>query len=243
MQLYPAIDIFGGTVVRLMQGDFDQATEYGSDPASIATEFVRQGATALHVVDLDGARAGQPANLDSVAEIVRQVQVPVQLGGGLRTPASIESALDSGVDRIIMGTVALTDRALLEETLARVGPDRLVVSVDYRDNQVATQGWLEAGEVSPEGLVIELEAIGVETVLCTMIETDGTMGGPDLAGLNRIADRTDVSLIASGGVGSLEDLVKLEEGTPGNVAGVIVGRAFYQGKFTVAEAMEALAGR
>lgn len=243
MQLYPAIDILDGTVVRLMQGDYDQVTEYGSDPASIATEFVRQGAPALHVVDLDGAREGRPVNLDAVTEIARHVQVPIQLGGGLRTLAAIEAAQESGVDRVIMGTVALTDRALLEEALARVGPGRLVVSVDYRDNRVATEGWVEARDISPEELIAELEAIGVETVLCTRIETDGTMEGPDLNGLNRIADRTEVGLIASGGVGSIEDLAVLKGGTPGNVDGVIVGRALYEGKFTVAEAMEVLAGR
>lgn len=243
MILYPAIDILGGTVVRLLRGDYDQVTDYERAPATVGTEFARQGAAALHVVDLDGARAGRPCNLAAVAELAESVEIPVQLGGGLRSLEAVELAIGAGVDRVVLGTSALTDRSLLESVLERFGPDRLVVSVDHRGDRVATEGWVETGQLSPEALVEGLVAIGVGRFLCTKIETDGTMEGPDLEALNRIAAATRAKLIASGGVGSLEDLELLKEGAEPNVEGVIVGRALYEDRFTVAEAVGVLANR
>lgn len=243
MVLYPAIDILDGTVVRLLRGDYDQVTDYERAPATAGAEFARQGAAALHVVDLDGARAGRPCNLDAVAELAKAVEIPVQLGGGLRSLEAIELAIRAGVDRVVLGTSALTGRSLLESVIERLGPDRLVVSVDYRDDRVATEGWVETGDLSPEDLVEDLAAIGVGRFLCTKIEADGTMEGPDLDGLNRIAAASRAKLIASGGVGSLEDLELLKEGAEPNVEGVIVGRALYEDRFTVTEAVGVLASR
>lgn len=243
MVLYPAIDILDGTVVRLLRGDYDQVTDYQRAPATVASEFARQGAAALHVVDLDGARAGRPINLDVVAELAKAVEIPVQLGGGLRSLEAVEMAVGAGVDRVVLGTSALTDRPLLESILEGLGPDRLVVSVDHRGDRVATEGWVETGELAPEDLVGALASLGVARFLCTKIEADGTMEGPDLDGLNRIAGSSSAKFIASGGVGSLGDLERLRAGAAPNVEAVIVGRALYEGRFTVTEAVEVLAGR
>lgn len=243
MILYPAIDILDGTVVRLLRGDYDQVTEYEQAPAAVGAEFARQGAAALHVVDLDGARAGRPSNLDSVTELAKAVEIPIQLGGGLRSLEAVELAIRAGVDRVVLGTSALTDRSLLEAILERIGADRLVVAVDHRGDRVATEGWVETGDLSPEAFVEDLASIGVGRFLCTKIEADGTMEGPDLDGLNRIASVSKASLIASGGIGSLEDLELLRDGTEPNVEGVIVGRALYEDRFTVTEAVGVLANR
>lgn len=243
VKLYPAIDILDGSAVRLLKGDYGQKTEYDPSPVKVAEEFAREGANALHVVDLDGARTGHPVNLDIVAELVSTIELPVQLGGGLRSTDAIEGALAAGVARVVLGTAALNDRSLLEQTLERFGADRIVVSVDYRAGAVATQGWTETGRIRPEELVVELDGAGVERFLCTKIEVDGTMDGPDLEGLNEIASCTGGDVTASGGVGSLADLERLAAGAEPNVSGVIVGRALYEGRFGLAEAIATLAGR
>ncbi len=239
MILYPAIDIRGGSAVRLLQGDYERETAYDADPVDAATRWSDDGAEFLHVVDLDGARAGAPRNLDTVRRIAAAAPCPVQAGGGLRDPDSVAAALDAGATRAVIGTAALRDGEFLDEMIGRHG-ERIVVSVDSRGGQVALEGWTEGSGTDVVEAVSELASRGVGRFLCTTIEVDGTMAGPALEELGRIAAATDAELIASGGVGSLTDLEALAAAAPPNVSGVIVGRALYEGRFTVSEANAAL---
>jgi phosphoribosylformimino-5-aminoimidazole carboxamide ribotide isomerase len=237
--LYPAIDIRGGQAVRLMQGDYERETAYDADPVDAATRWAGEGAQFLHVVDLDGAKAGEPQNLEAVRRIAAAVECPIQVGGGLRDADAVDAVLDAGAERIVIGTAALRDPEFLEEMLARHG-GRVVVSVDARNGRVALAGWAEAGGESVIGAVAELSARGVPRFLCTAIEVDGTMEGPPIDELGRIAAATGAQVIASGGVGSLADLEALARETAPNVEGAIVGRALYERRFTVAEGNAAL---
>jgi phosphoribosylformimino-5-aminoimidazole carboxamide ribotide isomerase len=239
--LYPAIDVRGGQAVRLLRGDYERETVYDADPADSARRWARGGAGYLHVVDLDGARAGAPANLEAIAAIAAAVDVPVQVGGGLRDASSIEAALGAGAARVVLGTAALRDRELLRETL-RSHRERIVVSVDSRGGRVALQGWTEAGEADAADAVAELAAEGVKRFVFTPIDVDGTMEGPDLELLRRVAAASDARLIYSGGVGSLEHLRAIAAAAPPALEGVIVGRALYEGSFSVDEGQRALDG-
>jgi phosphoribosylformimino-5-aminoimidazole carboxamide ribotide isomerase len=238
--LYPAIDIRGGQAVRLLRGDYGRETAYDADPVDAARRWEGEGAEFLHVVDLDGARAGRPLNLDAIQRIAAAVDCPIQVGGGLRSAGSAAAALDAGAARIVIGTAALRDPRLLDELLAAHG-DRVVVSVDARAGRVALAGWVETGG---EGVVEAVEALGrrgVARFLCTAIEVDGTMEGPAIEQLSEIAAATAAPIIASGGVGTLDHLEELAREAPRNVEGAIVGRALYERRFTVAEAIAALA--
>jgi phosphoribosylformimino-5-aminoimidazole carboxamide ribotide isomerase len=240
--LYPAIDIRGGRAVRLTQGDYGRETSYDADPVDAARRWAGEGAELLHVVDLDGAKAGRPRNLETVARIAVAVECPIQVGGGLRDDESVTAALDAGAERVVLGTAALRDPTFLDATLAQHG-ERVVVSVDARDGRVALSGWTEAGEEGVVEAVAALSARGVARFLCTAIEVDGTMEGPALGELARIAAATKAKVIASGGVGELSHLESLAREMPANVEGAIVGRALYERRFTVAEAIVALAPR
>jgi phosphoribosylformimino-5-aminoimidazole carboxamide ribotide isomerase len=237
--LYPAIDIRGGQAVRLLQGDYERETAYDADPVDAAKRWAGEGAEFLHVVDLDGAKAGAPQNLEAVRRIAAAVDCPIQVGGGLRDADSVASILDAGTERVIVGTAALCDPTFLAEVLEKHG-ERVVVSVDARDGKVALAGWTEAGEEGVVEAVAELSSRGVSRFLCTAIEVDGTMEGPALGELARIAAATEAQVIASGGVGALSDLEALARMDAANVEGAIVGRALYERKFTVAEAVTAL---
>jgi phosphoribosylformimino-5-aminoimidazole carboxamide ribotide isomerase len=237
--LYPAIDIRGGQAVRLLQGDYERETAYDADPVDAATRWAGEGAEFLHVVDLDGAKAGEPRNLEAVRRIAAAVECPIQVGGGLRSAASVEAALEAGAARVVIGTAALRDPELLAELLERHG-DAVVVSVDAKEGRVALQGWTEAGEERVVEAVIELSSRGVGRFLCTAIEVDGTMAGPALGGLNEIAAATEAQVIASGGIGDLSHLEALAREAAPNVEGTIVGRALYEHRFDVAEAIAAL---
>jgi phosphoribosylformimino-5-aminoimidazole carboxamide ribotide isomerase len=239
--LYPAIDIRGGHAVRLLEGDYERETAYDADPVDAAVRWAGEGARFLHVVDLDGAMAGEPRNLDAVRRIAAAVECPVQVGGGLRDADSVAAVLDAGAERVVIGTAALRDPEFLEEMLARHG-ERVVVSVDARDGRVALAGWTEAGKEGVVEAVMELSSRGVARFLCTAIEVDGTMEGPALGELGQIAAATEAQVIASGGVGALSDLEALAREAPPNVEGVIVGRALYERHFTVPEGIAALAG-
>jgi phosphoribosylformimino-5-aminoimidazole carboxamide ribotide isomerase len=238
--LYPAIDIRGGHAVRLLQGDYERETVYDADPADAAARWAGEGAEFLHVVDLDGAKAGEPRSLDAVRDIAVAVDCPIQVGGGLRDAASLGAVLEAGAERVVIGTAALRDPEFLAAALEAHG-ERVVVSVDARDGKVSLAGWLESSDVDVADAVAELSERGVERFLCTAIEVDGTMEGPALGELRRIAAATKAKVIASGGVGTLEDLRSLAREAPPNVEGAIVGRALYESRFTVAEGIAALA--
>jgi len=240
--LYPAIDIRGGKAVRLLRGDYERETTYDADPVDAAVRWAEDGAEFLHVVDLDGAKAGEPQNLEAVRRIVEAVKCPVQVGGGLRDAASVSAVLDAGAERVVIGTAALRNPGFLEEMVDRYA-ERVVVSVDARNGRVALEGWTEAGGKGVVEAVVALSERGVARFLCTAIEVDGTMEGPALIQLNRIATATEAKVIASGGVGTLADLEVLAREAAPNVEGVIVGRALYEHRFTVAEAIATLRSR
>ena len=239
MILYPAIDIRGGQAVRLLQGDYGRETAYDADPVDAARRWAGEGAEFLHVVDLDGARAGAPRNLEAVRRIAAAVECPIQVGGGLRDAASVDAVLTAGAERVVIGTAALRDPEFLDAALAEHG-DRVVASVDARDGKVSLSGWTETSDVDVAAAVADLTARGVQRFLCTAIEVDGTMEGPALDELNRIAAAAPAHLIASGGVGALSHLQALARDPAPNIEGVIVGRALYERRFTVTEAISAL---
>lgn len=240
MILYPAIDIRGGQAVRLLQGDYERETTYDADPVDAARRWAEEGAEFLHVVDLDGAKAGEPRNLDAVERIAAGVTCPIQVGGGLRDPQSVRAILDAGAERVVIGTAALRDPEFLDAMIEAYG-HRIVVSVDSRAGRVALQGWTEAGEAGAVEAVAALGERGVSRFLCTAIEVDGTMEGPATDQLGEIASATSSQIIASGGVGNLSHLESLAQAAPPNLEGAIVGRALYERKFTVADGIKALA--
>jgi phosphoribosylformimino-5-aminoimidazole carboxamide ribotide isomerase len=237
LQIIPAIDLLGGRCVRLAQGDYDRVSVYGDDPAAVAASFAATGATRVHVVDLDGARAGRPHNRDAVRAIVAAVKdVPVQLGGGMRSLLAVEEALALGVERAILGTAALRDPELVREA-ARRHPGRVAVGIDARGGRVAVQGWLETSDVEAAEVARCFADAGVAALVYTEIARDGMGTGPDLAATAALAAQVPIPVIASGGVGS-EDDVRRAASTPG-IAGLIIGRALYEGRVSLARALEA----
>jgi phosphoribosylformimino-5-aminoimidazole carboxamide ribotide isomerase len=240
--LYPAIDIRGGRAVRLVQGDYNRETQFDADPLDAAQRWLDQGARALHVVDLDGARSGEPENLNHVGRIAEAAgEVPVQVGGGLRSAESVVRVLEAGAARAVLGTAALEDPALLESLVAD-SPDNIVAAADARAGHVAVEGWERESSASADGLIRELADRGVRRFVYTPVEVDGTLEGPEVAGLRDAAFAAgDGELLYSGGVGSLDDLRALAGLELPTLGGVIVGRALYEGRFTVAAGQDALA--
>lgn len=242
MVLYPAIDIRGGAAVRLVQGDYGRETAFDDDPLDAARRWVGQGARALHVVDLDGARQGRPANLEHLRRICAAATVPVQAGGGLRSAEAVAEVLEAGADRVVLGTAALSDPALVESLAAEHG-ERLVVSADARAGRVAVSGWERDVALSPEDMIGDLAGRGVRRFVYTPVEVDGTLEGPGVEGVRSAAEaahRGRAELIYAGGVASLEDLRGLASLRLAALTGVIVGRALYEGRFTVAQGQAAL---
>jgi phosphoribosylformimino-5-aminoimidazole carboxamide ribotide isomerase len=237
--LYPAIDIRDGKAVRLAQGDYERETAYDDDPVVAARRWTEGGARWLHVVDLDGAKAGEPVNLDHVRRIVAAVDVPVQLGGGLRDSKKVEEAISSGVERVVLGTAAVRDPEMAEAIAAAHG-GRVVASVDSRSGKVAAEGWTEGTDLDTTEVIAELSRRGLSRFVYTPVDVDGLMEGPDLDSLREVAQATDGAVIYSGGIGSLDDLRAVTGLGLDNVEGVIVGRALYEQRFTVAEARAAL---
>ncbi len=226
--------------MRLRRGDFSDETVFGDDPVAMAEYWVSEGARYLHVVDLDGAREGEPRNFDLVRRIAETVQVPVQMGGGIRSQAALAQIAASPVARAILGTSAVEDIAFLEVALGALGPGRLVVAVDAENGYVKTRGWQERSSVTAADLVRQLEDKGVHEVLYTDISRDGMMQSVNLEAIRALASGSQLEVIASGGVTSLDDLRALKKLEPLGVTGVIAGRALYERRFTVAEALAVL---
>jgi phosphoribosylformimino-5-aminoimidazole carboxamide ribotide isomerase len=239
MILFPAIDILDGKAVRLARGSFEEQTIYDADPLEAALRWVRGGARALHLVDLDGARTGAPVNLEHVRRITARAGVPVQVGGGVRSTDAIDQVLEAGAERVVLGTAAYRDIDLLDEAVARLGA-RLVVSIDARDGRLAASGWIEQTDIPIDSVIERLGARGVRRFVYSSIERDGMLGGPDLEGVKRVAQTVRGSFIYSGGISSLEDLRALAALRQVNLAGAIVGKALYEQRFTVDDGQQAL---
>jgi phosphoribosylformimino-5-aminoimidazole carboxamide ribotide isomerase len=240
MRLIPAIDIQGGRCVRLRRGDFADETVFGDDPVAMAEHWVREGARYLHVVDLDGAREGVQRNFHLVRAIAGSVPIPVETGGGIRTEKALRLIEESEVAKAVIGTSAVEDEAFLSRALRVLGPERVVVAVDAEDGFVKTKGWQERSHVRALDLVGRLEAGGVREILYTDISRDGMMQSVNLEGIRELALSTGLEIIASGGVTGLDDLRALLALEPLGVTGVIAGRALYERRFSVAEALAVL---
>jgi phosphoribosylformimino-5-aminoimidazole carboxamide ribotide isomerase len=239
MILLPAIDILDGKAVRLARGEFDRQTVYDQDPLDAARRWVTAGARALHVVDLDGARSGEPANLGHIRRIAAEVDVPIQVGGGLRSASAVRAALDAGAARVVLGTAAYRDLDFLDETVAE-HRDRVVVSVDVRGGLLAAAGWTEQTEIPVEAVIESLGRRGVSRFVYSNIERDGMLTGPDLDEVRHISQIVRGTFVYSGGVSSVDDLRALAALRQVNLGGVIVGKALYEQRFTVAQAHRAL---
>jgi phosphoribosylformimino-5-aminoimidazole carboxamide ribotide isomerase len=236
-ELYPAIDVLGGKAVRLEQGDYSRRKEYDADPLDAARRWVEQGATRLHLVDLDGARDGCPVNLGQLERIAAGAGVPVQYGGGLRSVEAVEQALAAGADRVIVGTTAFTDPDVLD-AMVQSGGARVWVALDVRDGLIATSGWMASTATTAPQAAIALAGRGVSGFVYTSVDRDGTLEGPDVEAVRSVLDAAGSAPVTySGGIGSVEDLRRL---APLPIDGVIVGKALYEGRFTVREALEAL---
>ncbi|HET7580616.1 MAG TPA: 1-(5-phosphoribosyl)-5-[(5-phosphoribosylamino)methylideneamino]imidazole-4-carboxamide isomerase [Bacillales bacterium] len=235
--IYPAIDIRGGKCVRLLQGDYGQETVYGDSPLKMAQKFQDEGAEWIHMVDLDGAKKGQPVNDELVLDVKKKLRVKVQVGGGIRSKQDAGHYLENGVDRIILGSSAIADPDFVKEMLAEYGP-RIAIGIDARDGFVAVEGWTETSEVKAEKLALELTEHGAETFIFTDISKDGTLSGPNVEAIANLARLTGKNVIASGGVSDLGDIESLYRRKKAGVSGAIVGRALYTGAVSVKDALK-----
>jgi phosphoribosylformimino-5-aminoimidazole carboxamide ribotide isomerase len=242
MEIIPAIDLLGGKCVRLYQGDYDQSEVFGEDPVTMAQQWENQGATRLHLVDLDGAKSGEPINLAAIENITRTLKIPVQVGGGLRDRSRVQQLLKLGVQRVILGTIAVENPTLVGELCAEF-PGQIVVGIDARKGKVATKGWLETSEVQATELAQRMAKFGAAAIIYTDIHRDGTMQGPNMEALRELAEGINIPVIASGGVSSVQDLVNLLKLEPIGVTAAIVGRAIYTGDVDLKEAMRAVSWR
>ncbi|WP_077324307.1 1-(5-phosphoribosyl)-5-[(5-phosphoribosylamino)methylideneamino]imidazole-4-carboxamide isomerase [Virgibacillus siamensis] len=234
MILFPAIDIRNGKCVRLKQGDYNQEKVYNDSPVKVAREWQQKKASYLHVVDLDGAKTGNATNLDTLTQIVNAADIPVQAGGGIRSLKQIREYIGAGVDRIILGTAAITDKSLLKEAVSEYG-SKIAVSIDARKGYVATDGWTETSNVKAVELVKELEQIGVQTIVYTDILKDGMLKGPNFKELQTINEAASMNVIASGGITTEADVALLSEM---KLYGAIIGKALYDGTLNFASLME-----
>lgn len=234
MKLYPAIDLYEGKAVRLFKGQYEQMTVYNENPLEVALDFQKAGAECIHLVDLEGAKLGTTPNLSVVRRIVEATDLFVEVGGGIRTMEVIEAYLSIGVNRVILGTAAVTDRTFLKAALAKYG-EKIAVGVDLKDGLVAIKGWTETSQWTAEAFFADLETLGVSTVICTDISRDGAMQGTNRGLYKELSSRYNIQLIASGGVSSLEDVTALNGM---NLHGAIIGKAYYTGAIDLKEALE-----
>ena len=238
MILYPAIDLKDGQCVRLLQGEMDKATVFNPSPADQAVRFVRDGFEWLHVVDLNGAVEGRPVNADAVGAILQAVSLPVQLGGGVRTLEAVERWIETGVSRIILGTVAVRN-PMLVKAAARLWPEQIAVGVDVRDGKVAVQGWTEGTDLDAVSVARQFEDAGVACLIVTDIERDGALTGANVEAFGAVADAVTIPVIAAGGLASVEDIVRLKARKGVRISGAVLGRSLYTGAIRPAEALAA----
>ena len=234
MKLFPAIDLYQGKAVRLYQGDYRQMTVYSESPAQVAQQFRDAGASCIHLVDLEGAKSGQMPNFSVVSEIVTKGKLFTQVGGGIRSCDRIARYLDAGINRVILGTAAVTDEAFLEQALSEFG-EKIAVGVDLKDGKVAIHGWTKTTDLTAWAFFDKMEKLGVQTVICTDISKDGAMAGTNRELYRELSETYKIDLIASGGVSSLEDIRALKEM---GLYGAIIGKAYYTGAINLAEALE-----
>ncbi|GAB6618580.1 MULTISPECIES: 1-(5-phosphoribosyl)-5-[(5-phosphoribosylamino)methylideneamino]imidazole-4-carboxamide isomerase [Bacillus] len=234
MEIFPAIDLKEGRCVRLYQGEFSKETVMNEDPVAQAIIFEKSGAKTLHIVDLDGAIAGESVNLLVIERICKAVRIPVQVGGGIRSLVAVEKLLSVGVDKVILGTAALYDKAFLEEAV-RLYKEKIIVGIDAKNGFVATRGWLDVSDISYIDLAKQMENVGVQTIVFTDISKDGTLAGPNVEQLELLQKSVDIRLIASGGVASIQDVKKLNDM---NIYGVIIGKALYEKTINLEEVLE-----
>lgn len=237
MEVIPAIDLKGGKCVRLYQGKADRETVYYENPLEVALMWERKGARRLHMVDLDGAFQGSPQNKAVIKEISSALEIPIQLGGGIRNEETVSELLSLGISRVIIGTAAVDNPGLIKRLVKTYG-DSIMVGVDAQDGLVAVKGWVESSTLRALDLVREMEQVGVKEVVYTDISRDGTLQGPNFDSTREIAENTGLNIIASGGVSSLEDINKARELEGIGISGIIVGQALYTGKFTLEEALK-----
>ncbi|NLW07213.1 MAG: 1-(5-phosphoribosyl)-5-[(5-phosphoribosylamino)methylideneamino]imidazole-4-carboxamide isomerase [Clostridia bacterium] len=236
MLLLPAIDLRQGRCVRLYQGKLEAETVYATDPVAVARQWASRGAAWLHVVDLDGAFAGQPRNIEIIKAIIKAVPIPVQVGGGIRSLASLENILAAGAARVVLGTAAVSRPEMVAGAVARFG-EQVVVGIDSRDGQVAVEGWAAAAGLEALDFARQMAAMGVKRAVFTDISRDGTLAGPNFSAIKEIALQGGLKIIASGGIASLDDLRHLQEMEALGVEGAILGRALYNGNFSLEEAL------
>lgn len=236
--IYPAIDMRGGKCVRLLQGDYDKETVYGDSPYKMAEAFAAKGASWIHMVDLDGAKAGAPVNQEHVIRAARELKANIQIGGGIRTPDDVAAYLDAGVTRVILGSSAISDPDFVRAMLKQYGGEKIAVGIDARDGYVATHGWLETSEVRAEELGKELADAGAETFIMTDISRDGMMSGPNVEAIANLGQATGKQVIASGGVSSMSDLEELSSYSEKGISGAIIGKALYTDKIDLSQALE-----
>ncbi len=239
MDVIPAIDLLSGHCVRLYQGDYERSQVFNENPVDVAKQWVDQGATKLHLVDLDGAKAGKLVNLKAIEAIAQAVSIPIQVGGGLRDRLSMQQLFNIGVQRAILGTIAVEQPHLVQE-LCQEFPGQIIVGIDARNGLVATRGWLETSEVLATQLAVQMAELGAAAIIYTDIHRDGTLSGPNIEALRELAGKIAIPVIASGGVSSVTDLLSLLALEPQGVTGVIVGRALYTGDISLKEALRAI---
>ena len=237
MEVIPAIDLIDGRCVRLYQGDYSRETVYADDPVEVALRWESLGADRIHVVDLDGARTGEPANLGVVSQISRAVDVPVQMGGGVRTTAVAKRVIDAGVQRVLLGTVAVREPEVVRAAHAELGSEAVVVAIDSRHGKVAVSGWTSASEVNATDLLKQMMDVGIRTFLCTDISKDGTLEGPDYGLMSEMVKVAGAGVVAAGGVASVDHLRRLADV---GVGGAVIGKALYTGDIDLREALEAV---
>ena len=237
MLIIPAIDLRNGKVVRLFQGKFDREKVYSNDPVKVAKHWAKQGAKFLHIVDLDGASSGAPKNLEALKKILSEVGVPLEFGGGVRSMETISKLLKLGVQRVVLGTRAANDAQFLKKAFKKFG-GKVIVSIDAKGAKVLTQGWSSSASKTVLDFAKELKEVGFKQLIYTDISKDGALVGPNVLGIKELIRKTGLDVIASGGVASLKDLTKLKSLEKKGLSGVIIGKALYEGKFTLAEALK-----